>query len=233
MPRTILITGGTGALGRAVVQRFLQAGETVHVPWIAEGEVKELEALLGKTFTKVQLHRRNVTAEKEVGELFDTIVTAGGNIDVLVNLVGGFAYAPIEKTDSATWDRMLQLNVAGTFLCSRAAVPSMKQRRWGRIVNVSSGPALNHGAANMSAYAAAKAAVLNFSESLAKELVGFNITVNALVPSVIDTAANRASDPKADTSKWLKPSEIAEVIAFLASESAAVVTGSAVNLTRG
>jgi NAD(P)-dependent dehydrogenase (short-subunit alcohol dehydrogenase family) len=233
MPRTILITGGTGALGRAVVQRFVEAGETVHVPWIAQGEVRELEALLGASSRRVQLHGRNVTLEKDVGELFAAISAAGGRVEVLVNLVGGFAYAPIEETDAATWDRMLQLNLAGTFLCARAAVPGMKSARWGRIINVSSAPALNHGAANMSAYAAAKAAVLNLSESLAKELSSHGITVNALVPSVIDTAANRAAEPGADTSKWLKPSEIAEVVWFLASDQAGIVTGSAVNLSRG
>ena len=233
MQRTTLITGGTGALGRAVVQRFVETGATVHVPWIAQAEVDELEALLGSAFRKIALHRRNVTVEAEVANLFTDIDSVGGRVEILVNLVGGFAYAPIEKTDVATWERMFQLNLTGTFLCSRAAVPGMRAAGRGRIINVSSAPALNHGAANMSSYAAAKAAVLNFSESLAKELVSANITVNALVPSVIDTAANRKADPNADASKWLKPAEVARVVEFLASEEAAIVTGTAVNLSRG
>jgi len=233
MSRTTLITGGTGALGRAVVQRFVELGSSVHVPWLVQAEVDELEQLLGGSFSKVRLHRHNVTAEKEVADLFGEIGADRGHVEVLINLVGGFAYAPLEKTDVATWERMFQLNLAGTYLCSRAAVPGMRENRWGRIINVSSAPALNHGAANMSAYSAAKAAVLNFSESLAKELVAQSVTVNALVPTVIDTAANRKAEPGADTSKWLQPSDISRVVEFLASDAAGIVTGTAVNLSRG
>src|SRR6185369_14739573 len=99
--------------------------------------------------------------------------------------------------------------------------PEMKAAGWGLIINVSSAPAINHGGANISAYAAAKAAVLNFSESLAKELTQWNVTVNALVPTVIDTAANRAASPGADTSSWIKPEEIAAVVEFLAGDESA------------
>jgi NAD(P)-dependent dehydrogenase (short-subunit alcohol dehydrogenase family) len=109
----------------------------------------------------------------------------------------------------------------------------MKRHAWGRIINVSSAPAVNHGAANLAAYSAAKAAVLNFSESLAKELGQWNVTVNVLVPTVIDTAANRAANPGADTSSWVKPEEIAAVVEFLAADESAAVTGSAINLSRG
>jgi NAD(P)-dependent dehydrogenase (short-subunit alcohol dehydrogenase family) len=151
----------------------------------------------------------------------------------LVNLVGGFAMAPVEGTERAAWERMLQLNATSAFLCIRAAVPAMKAARAGRIVNVSSAPALNRGAEKMSAYSAAKAAVLNLTESLAKELAPWAITVNAIVPSVIDTPANRQASPGADRATWLQPAEVAEVIGFLASEAAGIVTGTAVNLSRG
>jgi NAD(P)-dependent dehydrogenase (short-subunit alcohol dehydrogenase family) len=154
-------------------------------------------------------------------------------VEVLANIVGGFAYESIEKTDLTTWERMFHLNATSAFLCCRAAVPAMKARRWGRIVNVSSAPALNHGGANLSAYAAAKAAVLSLSESLAKELAPWGITVNALVPTVIDTPANRKASPTADTSTWLSPEEIAEVVGFLATDQASAVSGGAINLYRG
>lgn len=233
MSRTVLVTGGTGALGRAVVQRFAGQGDEVHVPWIVEGEVENLKALLGPAMSRVTLHRADVTAEGDVGALFGAIEASGRHVEILANIVGGFAYASLEETTPDLWQRMMKLNAAGTFLCARRAVARMKAARFGRIINVSSGPALNRGAANMSAYAAAKAAVLNFTESLAKELVGFGITANALVPSVIDTPANRLSEPGADTSRWLRPEDIAAVIGFLASNDAGILTGTAVNLTLG
>ncbi|MBI4501786.1 MAG: SDR family oxidoreductase [Gemmatimonadetes bacterium] len=233
MERTVLVTGGTGALGRAVVKRFVDGGAAVHLPWIAENEVQELEKLVGSAFSRVVLHRSDVTSEAQVADLFRNVEGKGRPVQVLANIVGGFAYAAVEDTESAVWERMLRLNATSTFLCSRAAVPSMKAARWGRIVNVSSAPALNHGAANMSAYSAAKAAVLSFSESLAKELSPWRITVNTLVPSVIDTPANRSASPGADTSTWLKPEEIAEVVHFLAGETASAVNGAAINLFRG
>ena len=230
--RCVLVTGGTGALGRAVVARFARDGSTVHVPWIVEAEAKDAEREFS-ALGGVHLHRCDVTSESEVQALFRTIGAGGTGVEVLANVVGGFAFGALEQTDTATWERMLRLNATTAFLCSRAAVPGMKAKRWGRIINVSSAPALNRGGANLSAYAAAKAAVLNLSESLAKELAPWSITVNAIVPTVIDTAANRKANPDADTATWLEADEIADVIAFLASNGAGIVSGTAVNLTRG
>jgi NAD(P)-dependent dehydrogenase (short-subunit alcohol dehydrogenase family) len=226
------VTGGTGALGRAVVARFARDGSVVHVPWVAEAEVEEVKGQFS-SLGGVHLHQCDVTSDAEVQNLFRTIGADGRGVEVLANVVGGFAYGSLEQTDPATWERMLRLNATTAFLCSRAAVPEMKVKRWGRIINVSSAPAVNRGGANLSAYAAAKAAVLNLSESLAKELAPWRITVNAIVPTVIDTPANRKSTPGADTSTWLKPEEIADVIAFLASDAAGIVNGTAVNLARG
>jgi len=206
----------------------------VHVPWIADAEVGELQAVLGAPFARVVLHRYDVTSESQVTELFAKIKSQGGSsVGILVNLVGGFSFAPLEDTTVVDWDRMFRMNVTSAFLCCRAVLPSMKAAHWGRIVNVSSAPALNHGAAKLSAYAASKAAVQSFTESLAKEVVSWGITVNTIVPTVIDTVANRRATPQADTSTWLKPEEIAEVIGFLTSDSAAIVSGGAINLYRG
>ena len=231
--RCVLVTGGTGALGRAVVARFARDGATVHVPWVVEAEVQEIEQQLGAAFQRVHLHRCDVTADQEVQTLFAAIKARGRSVEVLANIVGGFVYGSLEQTDAATWERMLRLNATSAFLCTRAAAPDMKARGWGRIVTVSSAPAVNHGGANVAAYSASKAAVLNLSESLAKELVAWNITVNSIVPTVIDTPANRKANPDANTTTWLKPEEIADVVAFLASDAAGIVNGTAVNLTRG
>ncbi len=230
---TALVTGGTGALGRAVVSRFVAEGADVHVSWVVDREVDQLRALLGAQAERVRLHRADVTDPAAVEKLVAAVTSATGRLDVLANIVGGFAAAPIQDTEPATWQKMLTLNATSAFLCCRAAVPAMRRHRWGRIVNVAAGPALERGASGMSAYAAAKAAVLNLTYSLSKELVSDGITVNAIVPTTIDTPANRAAMPDADTSTWLGPSSMAEVILWLAGDSAGIVTGTAVMLSKG
>lgn len=228
--RVALVTGGTGALGRAVVRRFIEASYPVHVPWVVESEVDELRSYLGDAAGGLTLHEADVTDERSVSGLVAAIERKAAPVTILANIVGGFRMASIEETTLTDWQKMLELNATSAFLCSRAVVPGMKRAKSGRIVNVTAQPALTRGAKNMAAYAAAKAAVLNFTESLSKELVGSGITVNAIAPTTIDTEANRKSMPDADRSTWLEPEEIAEVIAFLVSEAAGVVTGTAVNL---
>ena len=230
--RVALVTGGTGALGRAVVARLVADNADVHVSWVTEAEAASLQTVLGPDAHRVHLHRADVTDPVSVDRLVSSVTETTGRLDILANIVGGFAFAPIEQTDSALWQRMLSLNATSVFLCCRAAAPAMRGQRWGRIVNVAAVPALERGAAGMSAYAASKAAVLNLTYSLAKELGPSGVTVNAIVPSIIDTPANRKAMPEADTSTWLQPEEIADVIAFLVSERAGVVTGTAVNLSR-
>lgn len=220
-------------MGRAVVKRFLESGAVVHVPWIAEAEVTELETALGTAFSQVRLHQCDVTVEEQVGRLFVETKERSGPVEILANVVGAFSFGALDETDVAVWERMGRLNATSAFLCCRAAVPAMKAAGWGRIVNVSSAPVLNHGAANLSAYTAAKAAVLGLSESLARELAPWGITVNTLVPTVIDTPANRATSPGADRKGWLQPEEIADVIHFLASDAASAVSGGAINLYKG
>jgi len=161
------------------------------------------------------------------------MAAVGKRLGILVNLVGGFAYASLDDTDPATWQKMLAMNATSAFLCCKYAVPHMRAGGFGRIVNVAAAPALGRGAASMSAYSASKSAVLNLTYSLSQELVRDGITVNAIVPSTIDTPANRAAMPQADRSTWLAPADLAGVITFLASEAAGIVTGTAVNLSLG
>ncbi len=228
--RTVLVTGGTGALGQAVACRFLEMGALVHATWMHKGEVEKFREVAEPHAERLFLHQADVTSEAEVQTLIQEIADLSGGVDVLANIVGGFVFAPVEETDSGTWNRMMATNATSAFLCSRAVVSHMRERRWGRIANVASGPALGRGGANMSAYAASKAAVLNLTYSLSEELMGDGITVNAIVPSMIDTPANREAMPNADTSTWLCPQQIADVVVFLASEAAGIVTGTAVKL---
>lgn len=230
--RGILVTGGTGALGQAVVEHFLAAGFRVHVTWVVREELAQLEAQLGAAYGSVRLHETDVTDEGAVAELFQE-VSAAGPLWAVANIVGGFAYASLADTDLGTWRRMLEMNATSCFLCCRAAAAVLQPAGGGRIVNVAAVPALGRGAAFMSAYSASKAAVLNLSQSLAEELSPSGITVNAIVPSIIDTPANRAAMPDAETSTWLPPEEIAGVVGFLVSDAARVVNGSALALSLG
>jgi len=225
-----LITGGTGALGQAVVKHFLENGHTVVVPWIIKTEVDALTEITKGLSDNLQFIQCDVTKHEEVTSLFETIEHKYSRLDILANIVGGFAFASLEETTIEIWDKMFNMNASSCFLCSRAACLMMQQNKFGRIINVAAQPAFNKGAANMSAYSASKAAVLNFTYSLADEFSSHGITANAIIPTIIDTPANHAAMPDADKSTWLAPTDIAKVISFLASDDANIVTGTAVNL---
>jgi NAD(P)-dependent dehydrogenase (short-subunit alcohol dehydrogenase family) len=233
--RITLVTGGTGALGGSVVERFVEEGARVHVPVFDEDEIAPLRRRLGLRAEAVTFHREgDFTDVDRVAAIFDAVREAEGRgPEILLNLAGGFASAPAEETGPDLWDRMWRLNASTAFLSSRAALPEMKERRWGRILNVSAFPALDRGREGLSAYGAAKAAVLNLTQTLAREGAAYGITANAIVPSTIDTPANRQDMPDADRSTWLPPDEIAGVLAFLASGGGRLVTGAALTLTLG
>lgn len=230
--RVAVVTGGTGALGRAVVRRLLSAGASVHATYRESHEADALRSYLGDAAAKVTLHEVDLTREKKLRDLYADVARKDKRFDVLANIAGGFGAGTIEDTSLEEWERMFAMNATTAFVSCRAAVPHMRERRAGRIVNVASGPALHRGAAGMSAYAASKAAVLNLTYSLAQELAPDGITVNAIVPSILDTPANRKAMPDADTATWLRTEEIAEVVGFLASAAGGIVTGSALNLER-
>lgn len=226
--RTALVTGGSGALGRAVVKVFRDAGAQVHVPIFDPNEIPGLEAHLEGDLSRVHLHRDvDLTRPEGVDQLFGNLPP----VEVVANLAGGFAMAGVEDTDPATWERMFRMNATTAFLVSRAAFPAMRAAGFGRILMVSAFPAVDRGAAGMTAYGAAKAAVLNLTQALAREGAEHGITANAVLPSIIDTEANREAMPDTDRKRWLKPDEIARVLRFLASEEAGIVTGAAVPLT--
>ena len=218
--REAVVTGGTGALGRAVVGRLVAAGATVHVPVYA---AEELDGFPYGQHEAVKLHEGlDLSVEADVAQLFG----ATTSLYTSIHVAGGFAMGAIASTSLDVWDQLMQINATTCFLSCREAVKSMEGRE-GRIVNVAARPVLVP-TGQMTAYTASKAAVAALTLSLAEELSESSIWVNAIVPSIIDTPANRAAMPDADHSAWPKPDEIAETITFLASPQNSVTRGALV-----
>lgn len=229
--RVAVVTGGTGALGCAVVDRFLAADATVYVPWIDEMEKRAISDRYETD--RIHLQRVDLSDEPAVHDFYARVAAEQAQLDVLCNIAGGFAMAKLSETSLDEWNAMLEINATTAFLSCRAAAESLKASSQGRIVNVKAMPALTRGDEQASAYAASKAAVLNMTQSLSAELAESSVTVNAIAPSVIDTPDNREAMPDADRSTWLAPEEIARVIEFLVGRTAGIVRGSVLALSKG
>lgn len=226
--KVTLVSGGTGGLGRAVTLAFLAEGARVVIPWFDQQEFDDLMAAASGQATMLEGQSVDVTNETAIQSYVDEIVSKHGRLDAMVNTVGGYAGGiKLWETDTQVFTRMLHLNLRSGFALSRAVVPAMLQQGHGAIVNIAAKAAFDH-AAGASAYASSKAAALAMMGSLAADLKGTGIRVNSILPSIIDTKANRAAMPDADFSKWPKPEEIARVILFLCSNDAAVVHGAAI-----
>lgn len=227
--KIVLVTGGTGGLGREVTMAFLEAGATIVVTYQVAEEFAAVEYAAQRIGAAPPAGMRvDVTDAQAVEKSIAEIVATHGRLDVLVNTVGGYAGGTnLWEVEARTYDKMLQLNLKAGFVLARAVVPQMIKQNRGWIVNVASKAAFDH-AAGGALYAASKAATLALIDSLAAEVKPFNINVNSVLPSIIDTAANRKAMPSADFSKWPKPEEIARVILFLCSEEARVIHGAAI-----
>ncbi|MGH6783093.1 MAG: SDR family NAD(P)-dependent oxidoreductase [Sphingomicrobium sp.] len=218
--RHVVVTGGTGALGTAVVGALIEAGAVCHVPWFAE---KEAEQFPHRGHKQVVLAgNTNLSDEASVARLFDGVERLWASI----HLVGGFAMSPVAQTSKAALMQQIEMNLVTCFLCCRAAVNRMAGNKAGRIVNVAARPALEwRSGAGMAAYTASKAGVAALTAALAEEVVKDGILVNAVAPSIMDTPANRKAIPNADFASWPKVEEVAATIAFLASPDNAVTRG--------
>ena len=226
--KSVLIAGGTGALGRAVVLAFLDESAYVVVTYRRQEEFVALNKTAAATGLSLEGYQVDVTDEGAVRRLTEQLLASHGRVDVLVNAVGGYAGGQtLWETDSKTFDQMFALNLRSGYVLCRAIAPVMLKQKSGAIVNVSSRMAFDH-AAGAAAYAASKAAAVAMIDSLAADLKGTGIRVNSVLPSIIDTDANRKAMPKADFTKWPKPEDIARVILFLCSEDARLIHGAAV-----
>lgn len=225
--KIVLVTGGTGGLGRSVTLAFLRAGASVIATYIKKDEADALQDAVG-SHAHLELLPLDATNEDDCRALVAGITARHGQLDILVNAIGGYAGGkPLWETDRKTYDLMLTLNLHAGYNLARAVVPVMLREKSGAIVNIASKAAFEHAAGN-AAYAAAKAGALAMFDCLAAEVKGTGVRVNSVLPSIIDTEANRKAMPDADFSKWPKPEEIAQVILFLCSPEAKLVHGAAV-----
>lgn len=211
------MTGASGGLGESVTQAFLETGAQV------AGVARSWR---GKTFAgKFTPVEADLTRASECQAAVDRVVNLAGGLDVLIHVAGGFAGGqPVQKTDDVTWDRMMGLNLNAAFYTFRAVLPHLLAKQRGRIVAIGSRAGLEHGA-NLSAYNVSKAGLHALVRTTAAEVRDSGITVNAILPSVIDTAANRAAMPSADFAHWVKPETIVSALLWLASDDAADVNG--------
>ncbi len=221
--RHVVVTGGTGALGLAVVEALLRGGAEVHVPYLHAAEADRFSF---RADARVHLSGPiDLTDEAEVGRFYAGLPALWASI----HLAGGFAMGGIAETDRAALMRQIEMNFVSCYLCCRAAVMAMRAGSGGRIVNVAARPALEpRTGAGMSAYAASKAAVAALTQALGEELAKDGILVNAVAPSILDTPANRAAMPKAKHDLWPKVEEVAASILFLASAENRVTRGAVV-----
>lgn len=223
-----LVTGGTGGLGIEVVKRLFARGYKVAVPYLIPEEATDLEHTLARREDELMLRRVDVTDPEATAALLDEIVAEFGRLDAVCCLVGGWAGGrDIEETDPVRFDRMIDLNLRSTFFTMQAAIPHLKKGDGGRIVVVGSRAAMDT-PPGQAAYNVAKAGVIALAQTAAQELEEFGITVNAVLPSAIDTPALRKAMPYADYVAWPKPEEIAAVIEFLACGEATVISGAAI-----
>ena len=214
--KVALVTGGAGALGTAVVAALESAGYGV-----CRGS---------RDGSEVKLEWFDVTDTEQVNKAVQQVIDRYGRIDVLANLVGGWnVQPPITETTDEDLDRFINLNLKSAFKVSRAAAPHMVRNGWGRIINIGAKPG-ERGAAGNGPYGISKAGVLILTDTMAEELKGTGVTVNALIPSIIDTAPNREGMPDADFSTWVPPEHIAATLLFLCSDEAASITGERIHV---
>jgi NAD(P)-dependent dehydrogenase (short-subunit alcohol dehydrogenase family) len=224
--KVVLITGGTGALGKTLTQRFISSGATTVATYLND---EKIEALKGQNMNNAELIKADVTREEQVIKLISTVVERFGHIDILVNSVGGYLGGKsVTELEEHEWDLMMNLNLKSAFLISKYVIPVMKTSGpGGKIVHVSSKTGLKS-EGHDSAYAASKSGLIRLVESIAQETKELGINVNCILPSVIDTEANRIAMPSSDFSRWVKTDDLTNVVFFLCSPEARAITGSAI-----
>lgn len=228
--KVAIITGSTGALGSVVTRTFLENGSKVVALYHTQKKYDKLCDSLGELNKKLIGFEGDATSPEDCSQLVKKAIDEHDNVDILVNIVGGWMGGEtLEKIDPNVWDKMMDMNAKSVFLCCRAVLPYMIEKNYGKIVNISAKSSTREGRKKRSAiYAASKGAVRVLTQAMAEELLDKNINVNCIMPSTIDTEANRKMMPKADPSKWVPPQKIAETILFLCSDKADEIKGACI-----
>jgi NAD(P)-dependent dehydrogenase (short-subunit alcohol dehydrogenase family) len=229
--RVAIVTGGTGALGQAITTALLDAGAAgVAIPFAVPEERAALETrLTAEQRGRLLAAAADVTDEGAMGTFVGATRDRFGRVDGLVNAVGGFAGGDLVSTPLPEWERMMKLNLTSAVIACRAVLPGMIAGGGGRIVNIASRAVLPP-QGGFIAYTVSKAAVVTLTQALAHEVRAKGVTVNAVLPSTMDTPANRRAMPDADRSGWVGTADVAHVVAFLLSDRAAAVTGASLTV---
>jgi NAD(P)-dependent dehydrogenase (short-subunit alcohol dehydrogenase family) len=223
--KVVLITGGTGALGRAVAQAFGTSNATTVVTYIIDEEMKDVKT---KIKTIADLVKADITKEDQAKNLLSHVIETYDRIDILVNVVGGYLGGKsVAELDETEWDKMMSLNLKSAFLISKHVIPLMLSAKHGKIVHISSRTGLKSDGYD-SAYSASKSGLIRLVESISEEVKEHNINVNCILPSTIDTEANRNAMPNSDFSKWVKTEDLANLVLFLCSDEAKLINGAAI-----
>lgn len=224
----VIVTGATGGLGAAVVRVALEHGWVPCVTWRTEERLDQLIVAAGCSLSDLTDVKVDVTDPVSIEHLRSVVLEAHGKVHGLLNLVGGYRGGKtVPETTLEEWHGMMQLNLNTVFLMSQVFAPVLAGQKMGSIVNISS-KAARRGQARSGAYSVSKAGVLTLTETLADELKATGVRVNAVLPSIIRTKANEAAMPKADSSRWIAPEEVAEVCMFLLSDRSSGITGQAI-----
>ncbi|CAM2010272.1 SDR family oxidoreductase [Acanthopleuribacter pedis] len=222
--KKVVVTGGTGAVGRAVCEAFLKAGADVYSSFVVDAELENLSPALSES-DRFHTEKVDLTDERSVATWYANI----GRPDVVANIAGGFSMGPFAEISSEDWQKMQAVNLTTCFLSCREALRKMDPNGHGRIINVAAWAAVGR-TGGMAAYTTAKSGVISLTEALAEETLLQKITVNAVLPTIMDTPANREAMPDADFDAWVPTANVAETILFLSGESAWHITGAAVPL---
>jgi 3-oxoacyl-[acyl-carrier protein] reductase len=242
--RVALVTGASRGIGRAIALSLAAEGARVGVNFVrdrtAAGEVvAEIERNGGQAVAV----QADIAQQDQVETMVEQVMAEFGPLDVLVNNAAFSSVVPLDQVTDTEWDEVMDVNLKGPFLCARAVMPILKERGWGRIVNVAS-IAGKYGSAIEAHYAASKAGVINLTRSLAKHLAPYNVTVNCVAPGSVDTDMfaewlRMSGNSKAEATTWAPlgriatPGEVASVVVFLASEPAGFITGETINVNGG
>ena len=222
--KNILLTGGTGGLGLGVTPLVMKKGGNVTIPYTNLQHLERLKSVISPAdFARIRFVSTNLNNEIAVKKLIDDM----GRVDVLIHLVGGFSMGKTHEYSFANWQQDFNLNLNTTFLVCKYSLAKMLENNYGRIVTVSSRAALQP-VGQLAAYCAAKAGVVAFTQAIADETKGTNITANVVLPSIIDTPNNRVAMGSENAHQWVKPESLGEVICFLASEAAKDIRGAAI-----